>query len=554
MSYNIIFKLSKDTISISQIKKEVDYESLNNTNIIDVKDLKFSNDYIIENFELVANFLNVIIIKHNIKIAQINNLDIASISLDLINEWEHIEKVYFKPDKTINMDIFLKILDSKYLHEIDCYNMNHYLIERLDLNKSIKVNTRHHYDFVSNFMLSNKLASYSDFYYKKSITIRKDFDEQEIEDFKTFIALNDRLKHIKINTYSNELLTTIIDEIIRFKKSNIIIEIIEENNDLNMIYNSVSYIKKKYRKYFEEYNITFKLAYSKEYKKKNFLKEINFKLCMSILIFIIFIGFLTVSINYYRQYQDELKINNQIEEFEDIIHEAEEFITIDDNETDVEYIGLDKNTTTTTTTKKASGYKSAYYVNYSQAFQKLLKKNDDTVGWLEVNNTRIKYPVVQSDTNSYYLNRDFNKKKNSMGWIFMDYRNDPVDLNKNTIIYGHNIKTGIMFGTIKTMFNSSWYKKASNQLITFNTPIKNMKWRIFSMYQIKATEDYLKNDFDNDDEFNKFINMIKKRSIYNFKVDVKPTDKIITLSTCFSHTTRHVVHAVLVEEEDSVKQ
>ena len=549
MSYNIVFKLFKDTISISKIKKEVDFESLNSTNIIDVKDLKFSNDYIRENFELVSNFLNVIIIKHNIKTVQINNLEIADICLDLVNEWEHIEKVYFKPDKVINLDIVLKLLESKNIREIDCYNMNHYLIERLDLNKAIKVNTRYNYDFVSNFMLENKLASYSDFYYKKSITIKKEFDEEEIEDFRIFMALNDRLRHIKVLAYSNELLTTIIEEILKYKKENIVIEIVEENNDLNMIYNSVAYIKKQHKKDFEEYNIIFKLAYSKEYKKRNFLKEINFKLCMALLVFIILIGLATVSFNYYKQYKDEQIINEQIEEFENIISESEEFVTIDNNETDIEYIGPEKNTTSTTT-KKKSNYKSAYYVNYSQAFQKLLKKNDDTVGWLEVNNTRIKYPVVQADTNSYYLNRDFNKKKNSMGWIFMDYRNDPVDLDRNTIIYGHNIKTGIMFGTIKTMFNTSWYKKATNQIITFNTPTKNMKWKIFSIYQIKATEDYLKNDFESNEEFNKFIKMIKKRSIYNFKVDVKDSDKIITLSTCFSHTTRHVIHAVLVEEED----
>ncbi|MDE6292294.1 MAG: class B sortase, partial [Bacilli bacterium] len=363
-------------------------------------------------------------------------------------------------------------------------------------------------------MLSNDLASYSDFYYKKNIVIKKDFDDEEIEDFRIFIALNDRLKHIKVYSYSNELLAIIIEELIKYKKHNIVIEIVEENNDLNMIYNSVAYVKKQRRKEFDEYNISFKLSYSKEYKKKNFLKEINFKLCTSILILIILIGLSTVSLNYYIQYQDEQRINEQIEEFEDIISQYEKLITIDDNESDVEYIGIDKNSTTTTT-KKKSNYKSVYYVNYSQAFQKFLKKNDDTVGWLEVNNTRIKYPVVQSDTNSYYLNHDFNKRKNSLGWIFMDYRNNPVELDKNTIIYGHNVKTGIMFGAIKTMMNSSWYKKPGNQLITFNTPVKNMKWKIFSIYQIKTTEDYLKNEFETDAEFSKFIKMIKKRSIYD---------------------------------------
>ena len=62
MDFNIVFKLSPSTISISQIKKDVDYKSLNNTNIIDLKDLKFSKTYIKENFELFSNFLNLVII------------------------------------------------------------------------------------------------------------------------------------------------------------------------------------------------------------------------------------------------------------------------------------------------------------------------------------------------------------------------------------------------------------------------------------------------------------------------------------------------------------
>ncbi len=85
MDFNIVFKLSPSTISISQIKKDVDYKSLNNTNIIDLKDLKFSKTYINENFELVSNFLNLVIIKNNITKVQINNLDIALVCLDLIN-------------------------------------------------------------------------------------------------------------------------------------------------------------------------------------------------------------------------------------------------------------------------------------------------------------------------------------------------------------------------------------------------------------------------------------------------------------------------------------
>lgn len=553
MNSNLIFKLSKDTIIISQIKKDVDYKSLNNTNVIDVKDLKFSTDYIKNNKELVANFLNVVILKKNIINVQINNMEIADIAMDLINEWEHIKKIIFKPDKKITLDLFLKLLDNKYINTIECYEMPNYLIERLDLNKDIKIITRHEYTFSSNFMKVNMLDSYSDIYYKKMIIIKDIFNEIELEDFKTFIAINSRLKIVKILTYSNELLACIIDEIINTKRKNIIIEIDEKNNDLNAIYNSVAYIKKSYKNYFEENNIKFKLNYSKEYKKNNFFKEINFKLFSAIIILILFVGFIAMGINYYIQYIDEEKINTQLNELSEIRESAEIVTTIDDNEADIDYIDIGDTPLTTTTTKKKNTYISAYYTNYSKVFEKLLKKNKDTVGWLTVNNTKIDYPVVQANTNSYYLNRDYNKKKNSMGWIFMDYRNDPVNLNKNTIIYGHNIKTGIMFGTIKYMLNSSWYKKPSNQVITFNTIEANMKWQIFSIYQIKTTEDYLKTEFKDDDEYLKFIEMLKKRSKYNFKVDITKNSKILTLSTCFSSNTRHVVHAVLIEDEEMVE-
>lgn len=546
MDTNIVFKFSKDTIIISAIKKEVDYQSLNNTNVIDLKELKFSTEYIRNNFELVASFLNVSIIKKNIVNAQINNMDIAKIGIALINEWTHITKLTFKPDKKITMDLFLNILDNKYLTEIDCYEMPDYLIERLDTNKKVKIVTRHKYEYNSEFMIVNSLSSYSDIYYKKIIILSCEFNLNDLEDFKTFVKINDRLKLIKIVKYSNEILTTVVNEIIDNKKKNILIEINEKNNDLNTIYNSVNYIKKSYHKYFEENNITFKLNYSKEYKSNNFIKEINLKMFTTIVIMVVLVSAVIVGINYYQQYLDQNKIDAQILELENILNDAQEYLSIDDNTTDIEYI--DKADEVSTTTKKKSNYVSAYYTNYEQVFATLLEKNADTVGWLTVNNTRINYPVVQSDANSYYLNRDFNKKKNSMGWIFMDYRNNPVELDKNTIIYGHNIKQGIMFGTIKNMMNSSWYNKPQNLTITFNTPTKNMKWQIFSMYKIEATEDYLRNEFASNEEYLEFINMIRTRSIKDFNVEVNENSKILTLSTCFSHSSRHVVHAVLIEE------
>lgn len=546
MDFNIVFKLSPSTISISQIKKDVDYKSLNNTNIIDLKDLKFSKTYIKENFELVSNFLNLVIIKNNITKVQINNLDIALVCLDLINSWEHIETLIFKPDKKLSYDIFLKLLDNNHLKEIDCFELPQYLLERLDMNKNIKVKTRNKLEIKSRFTIINNLVSYSHIYYKKYLVISTDFDTNDLEDFKTFMHINAKVKNIKLVTFSNEIITTVIKEIVENKKENITIIINEKSNDLNTIYNTVAYLKKSYHKYFEEYNINFKLNYSKEYKHKNFFKEINFKIFTTIILFIIIFSASVITINYYQQYQDQNKIDAQILDLENILKEAEEFVDTNENETDVDYIDVVDNTETTT--KKKSNYVSSYYTNFEQVFETLLKKNNDTVGWIQINNTKVNYPVVQADSNSYYLNRDYFKKKNSMGWIFMDYRNNIENLDRNTIIYGHNIKQGIMFGTIKNMMNKSWYSNANNQLITFNTLNKNMKWKIFSLYQINETEDYLKTEFESDDDYMNFLNMLKNRSKNNFNVELTPESKILTLSTCFSHTTRHVVHAVLVEE------
>lgn len=546
MDFNISFKLNANTIEISKIKKSFDKSNLNNTNVINLKELKFSTSYIEENKELVSSFLNVTIIKYNITTCVINSNDIAVNVLSLINTWEHIKKIIFKEKKSLSFDIFMRILDNRYIEEIECEHMDKYLIERLDVNKSIVVKTRSKIENTSSFMIINSLKSFSDIYYKKYIIVNASDDLEEI---KTFINLNNKLKVIKIIKYSNELLTTILNEIILNKKRNIKIEIDEKGNDLKTIFNSVSFLKKENKNYLEENNIVFKLNYSENYKKKNMFKEINFKMFSGVIIFIIVIGATTLFLDYYVQYKDNLSVEKELVDIGKIIDNASSNNNIDENERDVDYI--DTREIETTTTKKAgSTYSSAYYTNYSQVFDELLKKNSDTVGYLSVNNTKINYPVVQGSTNSYYLNRDFNKRKNSMGWIFMDYRNNSKELDKNTIIYGHNIKQGIMFGTLKYALNSSWYKKESNQIITFNTPTKNMKWRIFSIYRIPATEDYLKTEFKDDAEYMDFINMLKSRSLYDFNQTIDESSNIITLSTCFSHTTRHVVHAVLISEED----
>lgn len=82
-------------------------------------------------------------------------------------------------------------------------------------------------------------------------------------------------------------------------------------------------------------------------------------------------------------------------------------------------------------------------------FSELKEMNSSIAGWIKLGGTNINYPFVQGNDNSYYLTHSFNKSGNQAGWIFLDYRNNKDEYDKNTIIYGHALQTGSMFGSLK---------------------------------------------------------------------------------------------------------
>ena len=182
-------------------------------------------------------------------------------------------------------------------------------------------------------------------------------------------------------------------------------------------------------------------------------------------------------------------------------------------------------------------------------FTELLKINNDTKGWLQVNGTNINYPFVQTIDNEYYLKRDYNKKYNSAGWVFLDYRNDMTNLNKNTILYAHGRVDKTMFGSLKNIFKSDWFDNKDNHVIKLSTQFENTLWQVFSVYHIPTTSDYLKVNFDSNEEFMDFVNMLKSRSQYDFNVSFNGEDKILTLSTCYNEEERVVLHAKLIKRE-----
>ena len=193
-----------------------------------------------------------------------------------------------------------------------------------------------------------------------------------------------------------------------------------------------------------------------------------------------------------------------------------------------------------------------YYIKFPLIdvdISKLKRENSDIVGWLNVNNTNVNYPFVQTNNNNYYLNHSIDKTYNEAGWLFLDYRNDSSLNNKNSIIYAHSRLDKSMFGSLSKVLKQSWYDNKDNHIIRISLENENTLWQIFSVYKIKTENYYITTFFDTEEEYMTFLNTLSERSLYNFNTKLYKEDKILTLSTCYSDTERTVVHAKLIKKQ-----
>ncbi len=185
------------------------------------------------------------------------------------------------------------------------------------------------------------------------------------------------------------------------------------------------------------------------------------------------------------------------------------------------------------------------------SLEQLKQQNADTVGWLRVSGTNVNYPVVQTDNNDYYLNRDFYRRGTKAGWIYGDYRCNFNDLraNKNLIIYGHGRRDMSMFGSLEYCRRSWWLNNPAYHTIHLTTPTETSEWRVFAVYTTSVDFYYIQTNFYQNGEFTALVNEMKAKSLKDFGVEVTEEDTIITLSTCTTDADRLVVSAVLVKTQ-----
>jgi sortase B len=530
-------------ISFSKFNKSINGIDLNNTNVIDTKNIKFTEDYILDNLDLVSAFLNLIVVKTDTKKVKINNLNIAETVLKLIKNLSVIEEIVISEDKEISYSISSLLLENKNLKKINCYSMPEIMFYRFPDGI---VDTRCEYLFLSNFMKDNNINTYSSLCNKDKIIINGCLSDLEIEDLKYFFSKNKKLRKIYINNYSKDILIEILNLLKDNNLKLINIIICEGKSTTECILSDIKF----FNKFNKMYNVRIKIKYSRDYIRNNRIQEVNIHLFRVILIVVIILLIFIIFVYKQKGLNDDKNTQENINKIYDVIEEVE----LDEIEIQEEIVENDSSANNSdeslsNNTEISNHYVNPYHKNYDKVYNKLLEINRDTVGWITVNNTNINYPVVQTTNNDYYLKHAYDKSNNQAGWIFVDYRNDLDRMNQNTIIYGHNIiQPDLMFGSLKYTLEPEWYNNKDNLKITFSIKEKTFMWEVFAVYIIDKTTDYLYTDFDTEDEFLEFIDMLKSRSIHDFGVEFNKDDKIITLSTCHgTNNKRLVLHAKMLK-------
>ena len=177
-------------------------------------------------------------------------------------------------------------------------------------------------------------------------------------------------------------------------------------------------------------------------------------------------------------------------------------------------------------------------------FDGLLALNSDVVGWLYGPGTGINYPVAQAEDNDYYLRRLLNGDWNENGTLFLDYRCDRDFSQGDSLIYGHHMDSGIMFGSLVEYKDQSYYDKHPYMYLA--TPDGQYRVELFAgcltgveddVYQLAITEDYLRRCMES--------------STFQPDHDISIDGPILALSTCSYEfkDARYVVYGALVPLE-----
>lgn len=235
-----------------------------------------------------------------------------------------------------------------------------------------------------------------------------------------------------------------------------------------------------------------------------------------IILFILFI----IGIMYVIQHFKESNNNRQIyEEIENNISNNETNLQVLNNEINLEneIIEVEENV---------------------QKVINLKQENQDVIGWIQIDNTIIDYPLLQTTDNDYYLNHNYKKEKTKYGSIYLSKDSDISDKFSNLIIYGHNMKDEQMFNTLLKYESKEFYNEHKTiKIATENEEreyliICSFKSRIFYQDEKNVFRYYNYTKFEDEEIYNTFVDNCKKAQLYDTGISAEYGEQLITLVTC----------------------
>ena len=179
-------------------------------------------------------------------------------------------------------------------------------------------------------------------------------------------------------------------------------------------------------------------------------------------------------------------------------------------------------------------------------FDGLQAINSDVVGWITLDGDDvISYPILQGEDDETYLHLDLHGERLKGGSIFLEARNASDFSDSYSIIYGHNMRDGSMFGGLKRYREEGFYE--AHKTFTVYTPKGAYHYAVFGFEDVSARDEVYSVGFGTGEVYAEFLGNLLRRSEMNTGVSVSDTDRVVTLSTCSTSGRRFVVHGVLLE-------
>ncbi len=187
--------------------------------------------------------------------------------------------------------------------------------------------------------------------------------------------------------------------------------------------------------------------------------------------------------------------------------------------------------------------------------EELKEINPDIYAWLYIPGTEVDYPILQSDNAGYYLNHDSEGNRSATGAIYTENLNNKEFEDFNTVIYGHNMKNGSMFGGLHSYEDPDFFDE--HRTIYVYTSSYVIKYTVFAAYRYDDRHILKSFDFNDENVKKKYIDYIfEMKNLYSTVKNDQNVDidsNILTLSTCCGDDDeRWLVQAVMADKKASL--